>query len=197
MDKEQRIYLNLLGEEEDRTASYIVQGICGVATILIVVLLCFVVHTVNAESRDMMISDKQILETRLISLRRQTKKVEELEKNKKTFQEMLLTIAQLKVQKQEPVQILDMINVTIPERVWLESIVTTDGYLTLDGIALDNETVSHFNVNLRNSEFVEDARIEQTSRIIKNDVNLQQFKLTLKMANRLADKMKAETKEAL
>lgn len=177
------IKINLLGEQKDRSASYLVHSI-SFLSVLIAIVVGGAWYSAHLSS---MISELEFeastRESQVAKLKIKTEKVEGLEKKKKLLGEKLEVIAKLKLKKQGPVKILDEIATRIPEKAWLTSIVQKDETIELSGVALDGQVVSDFVSKVRDSKLVSDADDVKTEQILKDDVKLQKFNFPFVLAN--------------
>ena len=83
------------------------------------------------------------------------KKIVELEKKIKEIRDKLAVIRELERNKTGPVHLLDEISMAVPkEKLWLSSLKESKGMLTLQGTAMDNETIALFMTNLEKSEYM-------------------------------------------
>ena len=138
------IRINLLGEQVDRTGSYIIQLLSYFGSLFILLMVLFFVYEQSGSKVEQLKDDSARLEQDLKILEKRTAEVKELEQKEKILKEKLSTIAQLKAKKHGPVHILSDLSSSIPERAWLEAAREKDGILELKGIALDNQTIALF-----------------------------------------------------
>ena len=177
------ININLLGEQKDRSASYLVHAvslICGVF-ILVIASAWFSAYLVSAKGE--LEFERMTKDSQLAKLRQKTQKVEDLEKKKKLLGEKLEIIAKLKIKKQGPVKILDEIATRIPEKAWLTGIIQRDETVELNGVALDGQVVSDFVSNMRESKLISDADNVKTEQILKDEIKLQKFSFPIVLDN--------------
>ena len=109
------IRVNLLGEKVDHSATYTLQGVLYVCSILLSVFLIFLIHDSVVFEKNAKLEEKESLERRLTKLNVVTQRVQELEEKQKTLREKLTTIATLKLKKNGPVHVLDDLTNALPE----------------------------------------------------------------------------------
>jgi type IV pilus assembly protein PilN len=103
------------------------------------------------------------------------RKIAKLEKKIKEIEAKLGVIEELKKNKTGPVLLLDQIAEAIPkDKLWLTSLKESAGTLTLNGTAMDNDTVARFMTNLERSEHITSVELQSTR--LKN---LSQYKLNV------------------
>lgn len=190
------IRINLLGEQVDDSQSFLMHVAAGCGSLLATMVLCVILQT-NAMSRvEEVRGEKEQLESRLMELKKVTKRVESLEANKKLLREKLQTISVLKLKKRGPVQIVDSMRAALPERAWLLSSKEKAGSLEISGLALDNQTISEFMGNLKKSEFFGKVDLVVSSQKLKDKVKLKQFLVVAQIADPLERARKRQAAEA-
>ena len=103
------------------------------------------------------------------------RKIAKLEKKIKEIEAKLAVIEELKKNKTGPVLLLDEIAEAVPkDKLWLTSLKESAGSLTLNGTAMDNDTVARFMTNLERSEHITSVELQSTR--LKN---LSQYKLNV------------------
>ena len=179
------IKINLLGEEIDRSGLYLLQFIGLLGAIALTLGGCFLFqsgkNTQLAELQD----HKAQLEVKLARLKKETKEAEELEEKKQFLKDKLTTIATLKANKYGPVRMMDDINGAIPERAWLKEMNEKNRNLELKGIALDNQTVSTFMIDLEKSPFFKDVDLGESVEFVQDNVKLRNFVIKAKVVSSL------------
>jgi type IV pilus assembly protein PilN len=175
------IRINLLGESKDNTALYILQmlifGVCVGAT----VIACVFVQAHYSGNLSAASNEKSLLDSQLAKLKEKTKKVEELEKNKKFLGEKLTTIAGLKAKRQGPVQMMANLTASVPERAWITDLTQKGEELEIQGVSVDPQTVSLFMRDLQNSIFFKSVDLSYSRLFSKDGVKLQKFAVVGKL----------------
>lgn len=191
------IRLNLLDEKVDRSGIHLLHGLVLGLGLLLTAGACFLNYQGLGSQYDSLQNERGLLETKLSKLKKVTKEVEGLEKKKKLLADKLLTIANLKANKSGPVQLLDDLNLAVPERAWLDEVRESSGSIELSGVALDNQTVSDFMDNLEASKFFRDVDLGFSTQVVKDNVKLQSFSLKAKRVSQLEiqKQSKAEAKK--
>lgn len=171
------IRINLLGEKVDYSAAiaghllalFLALGIAfGGATYL---------HIDVSGRLSKAQQEQDDLERQLALLRKKTAKVEELEKNRGLLKEKLSTIATLKAKKRGPVRVLDDLNTSLPDRAWIESIKERDGFLEVNGMALDNQTIAELMGTLQATEYFGEVSLIHSRHVVSDAAALKEFRL--------------------
>ena len=116
------------------------------------------------------------LNTELASYQKELKEIKDLENKIKQINSKLDVIKELEKAKTGPVHLLSDIADSVPKgKLWLTSLSEKNGNLSLSGTAMDNETVSLFMKNLKNTEQITaDPLLKSAMR-----KDLPQFRLTV------------------
>ena len=191
------IRVNLFGEKVDKTGIYLVQVIAFVGLLIVTVFVCYLTYSATELRKESLAQEKQILIAERNKLNKQTREVEGLEKKRDLLRDKLSTISKLKTRKRAPVHVLDELSTHIPAEALLDKEDEDGGRIQVDGIALDNQTVARFMVNLKRSEYFGEVDLIQSLQRIRDNVKLQQFSVKAKLQNMLKLEQGLSTKEAV
>lgn len=107
--------------------------------------------------------EEQQIKVELAGYKKTIERINNLEKKIAEIRKKLDVIKDLEKKKTGPVLLLDQIAVAVPkEKLWLTSFVEKKGKLTLNGTAMDNETVAVFMTNLENAELITAVDLKST-----------------------------------
>jgi type IV pilus assembly protein PilN len=107
--------------------------------------------------------EEQRIRVELAGYKKTIERINNLEKKIAEIRKKLDVIKDLEKKKTGPVLLLDQIAMAVPkEKLWLTSLVEKKGKLTLNGTAMDNETVAGFMTNLENSELITAVDLKST-----------------------------------
>jgi len=109
----------------------------------------------------------------------------ELEKAKefqKTLENKLKIIESLRKGKETSVRILDGISVEKPEKLQVESMNKTGEKLEIQGVAMDDETIVQFILNLRNSKLFKSIELIVSEQVEMSRLKLKKFILSCDIA---------------
>ncbi len=113
------------------------------------------------------------------------KKVGEVEKYKEAKQELetkLQIIERLEKGKMLVVQLLDGIGETIPEKMWLNELGLKANNLSLEGYAVDNETIAGFMKQLERTKSFQNVELVLTEKKEFEGVGMKHFSLVAALA---------------
>ncbi|MFC1821706.1 PilN domain-containing protein [Thermodesulfobacteriota bacterium] len=147
----------------------------GLTVALLVVAICyFNFIKLNPELSDLGKKKGQV-EKDLKDQQKILKQISKLEKDIEEIRVKLDVIKELEKNKTGPVRLLDELAKSIPkDKLWLTSLTESKGKMTLQGTAMDNETVALFMTNLEKAELITGVDLESTK--LKN---MPQFKLNV------------------
>jgi type IV pilus assembly protein PilN len=118
-------------------------------------------------------------------------KIAQLKKDKEELTRKTEIINKLKTNSSLTVRVLDEVATRVDkQRMWLEALQQQESSLSLSGVALDNQTVAQFMDNLKESPFVKDVTLTNSSQKVVSGRNLKSFELTCTVAQ--PDLKKAE-----
>lgn len=105
-------------------------------------------------------------------------RIDKLKKDKEELARKTEIIQKLKEDSSLTVRTLDEVaNHIDNERMWLESLQQQNASLRLSGVALDNQTVAQFMDSLKESPFVQDVDLANSSLKVVSGRNLKTFQL--------------------
>jgi len=128
-------------------------------------------------------ADRNEKDHTLATFRATIAKLTQLQKTIADVELKLKTIGELEKGKTGPVKLLDDIAMSIPrDKLWLVSLKETAGILTLQGTAMDNETVADFMNRLESTESIKSVELVKTQQkeIASLKLNLKDFALNCK-----------------
>lgn len=128
-------------------------------------------------------AEKKEKETELARYAAITRQIARIKQRTDEIRAKLDVISGLERNKTGPVLLLDEIAVAIPrEKLWLRLLHEKKGILTIEGTAMDNDTVARFMTNLEKAEHI--LAVDLSSTKLKNfkkyELNVTEFVLTCK-----------------
>jgi len=123
-------------------------------------------------------SSNRDLRTEIEDLKKIVGRVEVFEKIKSELEKKLDVINKLRANKTGPVHVLDELATRIPEKLWLADLKTEGSKITLEGMAVNNETVATFMQNLEDSDYFGEVFLEKIEQSDKDASKLKAFEIT-------------------
>jgi type IV pilus assembly protein PilN len=134
----------------------------GLSVLFAAVVMAYIFLQLRSELSSLQ-EEEQRLKVELAGYKKTIERINSLEKKIAEIRKKLDVIKDLEKKKTGPVLLLDQIAVAVPkEKLWLTSLVEKKGKLTLNGTAMDNETVAVFMTNLERSELITAVDLKST-----------------------------------
>jgi type IV pilus assembly protein PilN len=152
------IKVNLLGVERPKRTRISLGGpsrLVGIGAIVVVLVggMGYVWWSMSARM-GVLQQQKAQRTQELAALKEKVKEVESFESNKKSYEEKIGIIEQLRKNQVGPVRLLDDLSQSLPDRVWLTSLLEQSGKVELEGKAVTNAEIVEFINNLKASRHI-------------------------------------------
>lgn len=122
------------------------------------------------------------------------KEIEELEKKKEAIKQQTKLIQDLDRTSALTAYILNEVaNLTPNDRLWLTSLTQTGSTLSLNGTALDNQTVAEYLDKLEASKYISDVKLANSSLASQGGRSLKSFTLSCTVSMPVPESEKAAT----
>lgn len=136
--------------------------IFALSVVFLLVVMAYYYMKLSTTLSNLKKEEKQI-SVELAGYKKTIERINSLEKRIAEIRKKLDVIKDLEKKKTGPVLLLDQIATAVPkEKLWLTSLDEKKGKLTLNGTAMDNETVAVFMTNLENSELITSVDLKST-----------------------------------
>lgn len=116
-------------------------------------------------------------EQALTALKEKVREVESFEKDRRSFEDKIKIIEELKRNQTGPVHLLDELSRNLPDKVWFTSIKESSGKVDLDGKAITNQDIVKFVNNLKESEHFKGVQLIESVKGAEGNVTVYNFKL--------------------
>ncbi|MCL4683274.1 PilN domain-containing protein [Myxococcota bacterium] len=117
------------------------------------------------------------LESQLEKYRPQQEQVAQFKAKKAEIEQKLSVITDLERSRSGPVNLMESLVTSIPDRVWLTDLAADKGRISLSGMSLDNELVASFLTNLGRSPYFGQVELESTELKTVESLKLNTFKI--------------------
>lgn len=174
------VHINLLPVREIKRRAAAKQQI----TIFIIVVLCilallgFIGFQQSSEAKGLQQELAKVQQEK----KRYTKilnQIQKLEKDKALLEKRIGIIGKLKADSSLTVHVLDEVaNITPTKRMWLTSLSQSGQSLNLTGMALDNRTIAKYMEDLKQSPYVVNVNLANSSLKAFSGRNLKSFALS-------------------
>jgi type IV pilus assembly protein PilN len=106
------------------------------------------------------------------------KEIEEIKKQLAILEKRTELINNLEKNRVEAVKILDqMTEVIVRNRMWFTSLSASDPFVTVDGVAMDNKTISDFMARLEATKMYKSVELKFSKQTTMGKVNLKSFEI--------------------
>jgi type IV pilus assembly protein PilN len=159
------IKINLLGDDTavDTSGKFFIVGYLA-SLVLCVAIFVWLNQTVRSDLVQLQ-GEAEDLQRSNDALSVQTKEVTELQKKRDVLNSKLALIARLKKSKIGPVRVLDDLNNSVPDKVWLRQIIEKDGVMRIKGRALTDQDIVVFLENLKKSNYFESVDLVESQQM--------------------------------
>jgi type IV pilus assembly protein PilN len=182
------IKINLLPiKAKQRQYTVVYQLVVGGVVLLTVLMFCAVDHIVQKNNESRLVANREKMRREITELERLIGEVKQFEQKKTELQRKLDVITNLKNNKVGPVHLLEELSVTVPKKLWLETISESTtppaGHnIQLTGKAISDEVIAEFMQKLEESEYFSNVNlIVAQAAGEQSGVALQAFQMTAEM----------------
>jgi len=123
----------------------------------------------------------------LKALEKKVGEVEQYKEAKKELETKLQIIDRLQKGKMLVLQLLDTVGETIPEKMWLQDLGFKSGKLSMEGYAVDNETIAAFMKQLERTKSFRTVELVLTEKKEVEGVGMKHFSLVAPLAPAAAE----------
>ncbi len=124
----------------------------------------------------------QYVKQELVELKKKVGEVEKYKDAKKELETKLQIIDRLQKGKMLVVELLDRIGATIPEKMWLDELGLKGQKLSMEGYAVDNETIATFMKQLEHTQSFGTVELLLTEKKEVEGVGMKHFSLVAPLA---------------
>ncbi|MEW6442513.1 MAG: PilN domain-containing protein [bacterium] len=176
------IRINLLSDREAIRKESVRQqlSIYLLSLVLTAVVLGGIQFTLFQKKRGLE-EDVARVDQELKELKLKVGEVEKYKEAKKELETKLAVIETLEKGKMLTATLLDGIAERIPDKMWLERLVLKGSQLSLQGYAIDNETIANFMKDLEKSQSFRNIELQLTEQKTVEGVGMKHFSLVTSM----------------
>jgi len=107
----------------------------------------------------------------------QLKEVGDLQQTVKALEQKIKVIDDLTKKKVGPVKVMESLSLATPPRLWLTDFKESGGNLTINGLAVDNQTVADFLKSLSTFAYFSNVDLVETTQVEQDGVPLKKFSI--------------------
>ncbi len=177
------IRINLLSDREAIQKETTRQQVSiFILTICLVVVILGGIQFYQYRQRKDLEQRIQYVQQELKELKKKVGEVEKYKEAKKELETKLQIIDRLQKNKMLVVHLLDTIGETIPEKMWLQELGLKGGKLSIEGYAVDNETIATFMRRLQGTKSFRSVELGLAERKDVEGVGMKHFKMVAALA---------------
>lgn len=105
------------------------------------------------------------------------KEVQDYNKRIEALADKIRIIAGLELQQKGPARVFHELALQVPKQLWIERINENNGRLSMDGFAIDRQTIAAFMMKLDKSTVFSGIKLKISKKKEKSGVELQEFTL--------------------
>ncbi|MBF0475238.1 MAG: PilN domain-containing protein [Deltaproteobacteria bacterium] len=171
------IRINLLPFREKRKRENVLrQVVIFFVSVTVVGLVLFLVGYNQSSDIERLQGEQKQLNIQLVEYQKILDKITKAEKDKEEIQRMARVILDLNKNRTGAVRMLDEMSIRIiSNRIWLTKISQSGGSMTLDGMSMDNKTLSDFMVALEESKYFANVNLAYSQQRKVDKLELKQF----------------------
>ncbi len=170
------IRINLLSsreiEAEIGRRQDVVVTVLGVGTAL---ALCLAVFLYQVFRTTMLQREVSSLRAEIASIEGGAKEVAQLQTTIASLKQKVTVIENLSKKKVGPVRVMESLSASAPERLWVTEFKENGGNLTLNGMAIDNQTVADFMKALQATQYFKDVELVEAAQTQQDKLALKRF----------------------
>ncbi len=177
------IRINLLSDREAiRKETTRQQVSIFILTICLVLVILGGIQFYQYRQKKELRQNIQYVQKELKELEKKVGEVERYKEAKKELETKLQIIDRLQKGKTLVLQLLDTIGETIPEKMWLQDLGFKGGKLSMEGYAVDNETIAAFMKQLERTKSFRTVELVLTEKKEVEGVGMKHFSLVAALA---------------
>ncbi len=132
----------------------------------VVLLMMLLPYTFQARRLGQLESESAKLQAEIARLDQQAKEVKDLDAKRAELQAKLQVIELLKHRRVGPVRALEDLSDAAPEKLWLTDFSESNGAVSIQGLAIDNQTIAEFMRRLQQSRYFYEVDLVETAQVV-------------------------------
>ncbi len=177
------IRINLSPKKIEKKRENVRIQIMFFALILTAVLAgCFLIY--NNKASEVTAANQRVEEKRknLLTFQSVEKRLKDMQGREKELQDRLTTVERIIKRRDLPIQVLDELSKTIvPDKIWLTSAKEDSLVVTIEGYAMDNQTIAAYLKRLESSPTFTAVELRQSKQDIVAEIKLQKFTISMRV----------------
>jgi len=178
------IRINLLPYRAARSKENIRRQVSVFCLSIMLLLIVLWVFNGFLSSRVERFSDRLAgIEKEVDQYEEKARQVEEIKKKLSALKKKIEIVNQLKMYRKSPPQLLaEMTKMVVPDRMQLTLLESKGNTVSLQGLALDNETIAAFMTRLERSPLFGNITLKSAKQVRHFDIDMKDFQISCKKA---------------
>jgi len=161
------IRINLLPiKEAERALGRRRQLSLAILSAVVVILMMALPYTFQARRLAQLEEQSEQLQQEIRRLDQQAKEVKDLDAKRAELQAKLKIIQELKRRRVGPVRALADLSDATPEKLWLTEFTEKGGAVSIQGLAIDNQTIAEFMRRLQQSKYFYEVDLVESAQAV-------------------------------
>ena len=172
------IKINLLKEKKITRKDAIKEELYfGVAILLVVIIFCAFIYKRLSNNIKNVDTEIASVTSDTERFKREIGEIDKFKISKENLEKKLAVVKELEGGRKMIVKIMDELSSNVPDKLWLESVREGDSNIDIEGVALDNDTVATFMINLERSPYFKEVDLGGIEYTERNKIKLKKFNI--------------------
>ena len=187
------IRINLLPYRTQRRQTKILQHlVVALGVVFVAASLVFTADLIKASELTELEDTFSELKAQNVQLQKRIGKIKDLDKLRTDVERKLELVEELQKGRFYALVTLNKLATVIPENVWLQSIATKEGTITISGLGESNKAVANFMRALDKEAIFSNIALSKITRTNVGNIPVRSFSLTM---NRVTEEIQKKAKE--
>ena len=188
------IRINLLPYRTQRRQTKILQHlVVALGVVFVAASLVFTADLIKASELTELEDTFSELKAQNVQLQKRIGKIKDLDKLRTDVERKLELVEELQKGRFYALVTLNKLATVIPENVWLQSIATKEGTITISGLGESNKAVANFMRALDQEAVFSNIALSKITRTNVGNIPVRSFSLTM---NRVTEEIQKKAKES-
>ncbi len=122
----------------------------------------------------------KVVEKKLNEIEKEVNTVKEFEEKKKRLEHIIKVISGLKKNQANPTRVMDDINMSLPDEIWLTSFEESTSIVKIQGFSFSDPGIARFMKNLEQLKYLSAVELQESKRASVKGDKLRKFVINCK-----------------
>jgi type IV pilus assembly protein PilN len=153
-------------------------------TVVLMVVILFFIQGMLAIKIDKLNNDIAVTKSEIEKYAKINQEIQTIKKKIEVMNKKIKVIKNLEANRTEPVKLLDaMTGLLVANRMWFTDFSSKDNTVTIEGIAIDNETVADFMTRLEKSNLFSVVNLKTLKQMTFQQIDMKTFSINCNKVN--------------